>query len=279
MTSVQKMIKYAAMAFAIFLIVNIISAIIIGLYTLGNVFGLVSSTNETITEDLKVISGEIYEISTLKINVGFTNLYIKTGEKFRVETNNSNISYKENNGSVIIKEKTSKWLNINHNTENSLTVYLPKDMKALDEVKIENGAGTVNIDSLETQRLYLEVGAGKVHIEDIIATQEAKIDGGAGKIEIKSGKINNLDLNMGVGETIIQAEITGKSDIDAGIGNLEISLYGDKEDYKIDSNKGLGKIKIDNRDVTGDDLSFGYGENYIKIDGGVGNITVDFEQR
>ena len=50
MTSAQKVIKYAAMAFAIFLIVNIISAIIIGLYILGNAFGLVNSMENTITD-------------------------------------------------------------------------------------------------------------------------------------------------------------------------------------------------------------------------------------
>ncbi len=278
MTSVQKIIKYVAMAFAIFLVVNIISAIIIGLYTVVNVLGLVNSTKNTITEDLKVISDEITEISTLKIDLEFTNLHIKTGEKFKVETNNSNISYKKNNGSVVIKEENHNWLSNTNNGDSNLIIYIPEDMIALDEVKIDGGAGIVNIDSLKTRKLYLEVGAGKVHIENIIATQGAKIDGGAGKIEIQSGKINNLDLDMGVGTTIIQAEIIGKSNIDAGVGKLDIKIYGEKEDYKIDIDKGLGSIRINNKEVTGNSLSYGYGENYIKIDGGVGNITIDFER-
>lgn len=278
MTSAQKIIKYVAMAFAIFLIVNIFSAILIGLYTLGNAFGLVNSNENTIMEDLKTISSEIYEISTLKIDLGYTNLHIKTGEEFKVETNNPKISFSENNGSVVIKEEKNNWLSNGNNQESCLIIYIPEDMLDLDEIKLEAGAGEVTIDTLKTQGLYFNLGAGKVNIENITVTQEAEIDGGAGKIEIKSGKINNLDLDMGVGETILQAEITGKSDIDAGIGNLDINLYGEKENYKIDADKGIGSIKINNREVTGDSQVFGYGENYIKIDGGIGNITINFKE-
>lgn len=278
MTSAQKIIKYVAMAFAIFLIVNIFSAILIGLYTLGNAFGLVNSNENTIMEDLKAISSEVYEISTLKIDLGYTNLHIKTGEDFRVETNNSKISFSENNGSVVIKEEKHNWLANGNNQESSLIIYIPEDMLALDEIKLEAGAGEVTIDTLKTQGLYFNLGAGKVEIESLTVTQDAKINGGAGKIEIKSGKINNLDLDMGVGETILQAEITGKSDIDAGIGNLDINLNGEKENYKIDADKGIGSIKINNREVTGESQVFGYGENYIKIDGGIGNITIDFKE-
>lgn len=141
MTSAQKVIKYAAMAFAIFLIVNIISAIIIGLYILGNAFGLVNSMENTITDS-------------------------------------------ENNGSVVIKEENHNWLSNGNNRESSLIIYIPEDMIALDEIKLEAGAGEITIDTLKTQGLYFNLGAGKVHIENIIATKEAKIDGGVGNITI-----------------------------------------------------------------------------------------------
>ena len=37
-------------------------------------------------------------------------LDIKTGDDFKVETNNSNITFEENNGSVKIKEENRNWL-------------------------------------------------------------------------------------------------------------------------------------------------------------------------
>ncbi len=277
MTSIQKVIKYVAMAFAIFLIVNIISGIIIGLYTLGNVFGLMDSTQDTITKDIRVISSEISEIATLKIELGFTNLHIKTGEEFKVETNNSNISYEENNGSVVIKEKTFQWLGFKPNMESSLIVYLPKDIMALDEVKIEGGAGAINIDSLIVQELYLELGAGEVKIENIDVSEELKIDGGAGRTELKHSKVNNLDANLGVGEFTYNGLLLGNTDIDSGVGSVRLDLTDDIKNYTIDIDKGLGNVTLNGKNIETNRVH-GTGNNHIKIDGGVGNIMIDFEK-
>ena len=38
---------------------------------------------------------------------------------------------------------------------------------------------------------------------------------------------------------------------------------------------GLGSIKIDGKDISNGEI-FGNGENYIEVDGGVGNIKIDF---
>lgn len=279
MTTAQKVIKYAATAFAIFLIVNIMSAILIGLYIVGNIFGLVNSTKNTITEDLNAISGENTEISTLKIDLGFTDLHIKTGEEFKVETNNSNISYKENNGRVIIKEENFKWSGFNHNTESKLIIYLPKDRRVLNEVKIKGGAGTVNIDSLKVEELHLEVGAGEVKIENVNVnvSKELKIDGGAGKTELEHSEVNNLDANLGVGEFTYSGILTGNTDIDSGIGNIKINLTDDIKNYTIDIDKGLGNVTIDGKNIETNRVH-GTGKQGIKIDGGVGNINIDFEK-
>ena len=183
MTTAQKIIKYVAIAFAIFLIFTIISAILSGGYSLLNALGLIHSNKNIVTEDVKVISSEVKEVSTLNIDLAFTNLHIKTGDSFKVETNNSKITFEENNGSVTIKEKNRNWLN--NNIQSNLIIYIPEDMTQINETKIETGAGKVNIEKLNTKELYLQLGAGDVHIENIIVTKEAKIDGGARKDRIK----------------------------------------------------------------------------------------------
>ena len=180
MTTTQKIIKYFALGFAACLIITIISAILSGGYALLNAFGLIHTNKNIITEDLKVISTKVDEVSTIKIDLAFTNLYIKVGDNFKVETNNPQITFEEKNGSVKIKEKNRNWLNNNSKASN-LIIYIPEDMIALDETNIETGAGKINIEKLNTQSLYLELGAGDVHIENVIATGETKIDGGARK--------------------------------------------------------------------------------------------------
>lgn len=275
MTTAQKVIKYLATAFAVFLIITIISAILSGGYALLSALGLIHTNKDIVTENLKVISKEVKEVTTLKIDLAYTNLDIKTGDDFKVETNNSKITFEENNGSVKIKEENRNWLK-NDNISSDLIIYIPEDMIAIDEIKIQTGAGKINIEKLNTQRLYLELGAGDVYIENVIATGETKIDGGVGKTELKSCEINNLKASLGMGEFTFSGKLTGKSEIDSGVGAINIDLIDNKNNYKIDVSKGLGNVTLDGQKLETDRV-YGIGENYLDIDGGIGEIKIDFE--
>ena len=275
MTTAQKVIKYLATAFAVFLIITIISAILSGGYALLSALGLIHTNKDIVTENLKVISKEVKEVTTLKIDLAYTNLDIKTGDDFKVETNNSNITFEENNGSVKIKEENRNWLK-NDNISSNLIICIPEDMIAIDETKIQTGAGKINIEKLNTQSLYLELGAGNVYIENVIATGETKIDGEVGKTELKYCEINNLKANLGMGEFIFSGKLTGKSEIDSGVGAINIDLIDNKNNYKIDVSKGLGNVTLDGQKLETDRV-YGIGENYLDIDGGIGEIKIDFE--
>lgn len=275
MTTAQKVIKYLATAFAVFLIITIISAILSGGYALLSALGLIHTNKDIVTENLKVISKEVKEVTTLKIDLAYTNLDIKTGDDFKVETNNSKITFEENNGSVKIKEENRNWLK-NDNISSDLIICIPEDMIAIDEIKIQTGAGKINIEKLNTQRLYLELGAGDVYIENVIATGETKIDGGVGKTELKSCEINNLKASLGMGEFTFSGKLTGKSEIDSGVGAINIDLIDNKNNYKIDVSKGLGNVTLDGQKLETDRV-YGIGENYLDIDGGIGEIKIDFE--
>ena len=275
MTTAQKVIKYLATAFAVFLIITIISAILSGVYALLSALGLIHTNKDIVTENLKVISKKVKEVTTLKIDLAYTNLDIKTGDDFKVETNNSKITFEENNGSVKIKEENRNWLN-NNNMSSNLIIYIPEDMIAIDETKIQTGAGKINIEKLNTQRLYLELGAGDVYIENVIATGKTKIDGGVGKTELKSCEINNLKANLGMGEFTFSGKLTGKSKIDSSVGAINIDLIDNKNNYKIDVSKGLGNVTLDGQKLETDRV-YGIGENYLDIDGGIGEIKIDFE--
>lgn len=57
---------------------------------------------------------------------------------------------------------------------------------------------------------------------------------------------------------------------------MDITLNGDKENYKILGDKGIGSLKIDGISQ-GDNIAYGSGDSVIKVDGGVGSINIDFE--
>lgn len=271
MTTAQKIIKYLAIAFAMFLIVTIISTILGVIYGFANVLGLRRNNNEIIGE-MKSVELEQGEVKRLDIEVAYTNLIIKTGESLKVETNNNKIECKKSNTHIQIKEKNYNWFS--GNNEGNIIVYIPQNLE-FDEVKIDAGAGKITIESLNTKKLKFELGAGETEINNLNVTRNCEIDGGAGNINILSGGINNLDLDMGIGEVNLTAMLEGRNDINAGIGNLNIMLQGNKDEYEIKTKKGLGSVEIDGREME-DNQVFGDGENYIEIDGGMGNIKVDF---
>lgn len=269
MTDVQKIIKYIAIAFAVYLIVMIFSAIIFGIACIGNIFG-----EEKTLDNMEELKVESKEFQSLEIDISAANLIIKNGETWKVETNNAYMEIKEASNKLTVKEKTHGLWNANGETQ--LIVYLPTNTD-LKEVKIKTGAGKITIDDIACQNLKLDLGAGKVSIENLIVKQETEIDGGAGEIEILNGALKNLDLDMGVGKVSITSALTGKSDIDAGVGELNINILGKKEDYSFDIDKGVGAITIDGETISAKE-KMGTGQNKLEIDGGVGNIKIEFNQ-
>lgn len=268
MTQTQKIIKYCAIALAVSLIVGIFY-VFLGI--VSNVFDF-SINSENNQSKIETMSNEISE---LDIELGFSKLTFKVDNEFKIETNNEYINVKEKNNKVIISEKKRFFHFDEINAET--IVYLPKD-KIFDYVSIETGSGTINISSLKTNNLELDLGAGSIKIEELNVFVEADIDSGAGKLEISSSNINNLDLDMGVGEVFFEGIITGKSDIDAGIGALNIKLLNSINNYKFIVNKGIGEIKINNEKVD-NNYESPMGNNVINIEGGIGSILVDTIER
>lgn len=268
----QKVIKYIAIAFAIFLIVTIVSSVLAGFYAISGILGL-KKAHEIKSTDIKGIEFLDNNINRFEIDLAYSNLTIKKGETLRVETNNTRVKCKQRNNELEIKEENYHMFFNNDNLD--VIIYVPETIN-IKEVEINNGAGEINIESLYTEKLEFDLGAGKTNIDKLIVTRECNINGGAGKLDILSGLINNLDLDMGVGEVNLSSILTGKNDIDAGVGNLNINLQNGKENYTIRVNKGIGNVKIDGNSFT-DGKIFGSGANYMEVDGGIGNIKIEFK--
>lgn len=254
-------------------IITIISAVLLScVYIFMNVFGL--TQKDITTENLRTISSEVEKIVSLKIDISSTNLIIQSGNEFKVETNNTRISFNNNNGSIKIIEKSGSSF---YNAYSDLIVYIPDDITIIDEINIESGAGKVNIESLNARDLYLKIGSGDSHIENVKITQEAEIIGGIGKTEFKSCEINNLVGSFGVGKFTFSGKMIGRSEIDSGIGAIDLYLIGNEQEYSIDVSKGIGNI-IFNGNKIYKDGKYGNGANSLDIDGGSGEIKINFTQ-
>lgn len=266
MTTTQKVIKYMAMAFAVFLAVSIIGGIlgVFGLFS--GLFGDDAVLGEATTY---TVSGDI---TRLDIQINAADFTIEEADAFSVKSNLKNLTVKDNDGVLTIKE--DKKYGISY-TDAMLILYIPADT-VFDKIDITTGAGRLTVDTLSADALDLKLGAGEVAIDSLTANSAASIEGGAGKITIKGGILHNLDLNMGVGQLYLTAAILGKSDLELGIGKTDITLIGIKEDYKIDAEKGIGNIIIDGEAAT-NYAGSGNGENVIDIEGGIGSINLTFK--
>lgn len=270
MNSSQKIIKNLAIALGIFLTIFIISMIIGGIYLITSVFSIKS--DNSIDKEINTLWMQNNEnVISLDIDIKFSNLTIKNGDKFLVESNNKNIKYKYNNSSLEVEE--IKYNLFNNSDVGEVIITIPSNIR-LDSVDIDNGAGSLNIENINANKFNLDLGAGVTIIDNIIV-DSADIDSGAGKFIIKFGKINNLDFDMGAGTAEITSIITGNNQINSGVGNLKLNLIDNIENYKIKINKGIGKVEIDNKEVSDNEI-VGTGLNFINISGGIGTITVNF---
>lgn len=271
MTSAQKVIKYCAIAFAILIIVNIIGAIYFGLSVFSGALGLRS--NSKVTEELHDLDLNGTEVFALDIDLLSANLTIKKGEQIKVQTNSNDITIKQKRTELLVKEKEYRWHLKNENKE--VVIYLPEMM--FDKVTIETGAGKINIDEINTKEIDFDFGAGKVDIRKLNASHDAEFDGGAGEVNILSGSIRNLDLDLGVGKFFLKSTLVGNTKIDAGVGEVDLRVLGNEEDYRVKVSKGIGSIRLNGNSVN-DNTTYGMGDNKIEIDGGVGSLSLAFER-
>ena len=267
MTNFQKTVKYIAMAFAIFLTVSIIGGILSMFGLFGGFFG-----GDAVTEDIKTYSVSS-EIQSLEVKINAADFTIKQGESFSVESNLKHLTVEDKNG-VLTIEETRKFAHTY--TGAILTLYIPADA-VFERANIITGAGRLTVDSLSAATINFELGAGEVTIDTLVAASDIDIDGGAGKITISGGALHNLDLDMGVGQLNLTSALTGESDFDLGVGESNITIIGNKDDYKLDIEKGLGNITVDGTSVS-NIKGQGNGNNSIEFSGGIGAINLKFKE-
>ena len=275
MTTLQKAIKYLALAFAIFLTVTIIGGILSAVGLLGSLFSDDDADWGDVIGETKTYT-VTSEVSDLNIQIIAADFYIKDGSGFSVESNLKNLEVDEKNGCLTLKDLTKIKLSGSNTYENAvLTIYVPAGT-VFDNVNIKTGAGRFTVDILSAETIGFELGAGDVSISKLIAEKSADIDGGAGRITVANGALKDLDLDMGVGQLNLTSALKGDCQLDLGVGESNITLIGSKEDYKLELEKGLGSISVDGEAVS-DFGSSGNGTNKVEINGGVGAINVKFQ--
>lgn len=271
MNQAQKIIKYLAIAFGLYLAINIIGWVIFGIFSIAGISKIAEISQEDITTI--TYSQEFEDVENLDFEIKYAQIYVKAGETLKIEADKVNDDWKINKDGKTLKiSNVGKSWNINNEIP-ILVIYLPEELQ-LNKVEIESGAGETNIEYLNSKSIELNLGAGKVSINNI-ASEKASIECGAGEVIIKNADLTNVRLEAGIGRLEYSGYIRGISNIECGIGELDLNLAGG-EIYSISAEKGIGEITINGESIKKDAV-VGNGENKIDIEGGIGAIKVKIE--
>lgn len=278
----QKVIKYGAMAFAIYLAIMIISIIIFGItaiFGIGAGIEAISNNmgNSADNDKLLTYTQEYTEIESLDIDLSKSGLEIRTGDSFKVEFINvsKDLSTKLNdaNKELKIEDKPLKLFeNINSNSK--VIVYIPNDYE-LKSIKLDLvGVSGAYMEGFKTAKLEVDMGAGKYEINNVQATN-MDVESGAGETIIRNSSFDNLEFNGGVGKATINCKISNRGEIESGVGKLEVNLIGSKDDYKLRAETGIGNLTIDGNKVRDGEV-VGTGNANIKVEAGIGETSINF---
>lgn len=271
MTHAQKIIKYFAIAFAIFLIIAIIGGIVRGISFAVNVFG----DNDTVSvADLK--DYKLKDVNKLYVDIDAADIKVVCGESFSLKSNHENLKVEEYAGKLSITDSNQSWDIFDKKYQVEITI--PENAN-LETVTLDAGAGKVLLENFKTEELNLILGAGEVKLNKLDVTAKTEIEGGAGEITATDCSFANLDMEIGVGECNLTAWALGDSQIECGVGEANLTFFKDTDnDYTVSVSKGLGSVEVDGRSV-GDEEKVGNGKNRLDIDCGVGAVDIKFENK
>lgn len=295
MSELQKVIKYVAMGFAIFLAVSIISGIITAVVHVTGYF----SDNGGETVDIVKEFDSVRDIR-IEMKAGELNIKEGTGDKIYVEVVNAREDFEVNlssNGSLVIKDKKEffRFINFDGSRKTVVTVSLPKDFVA-ERMNVEAGAGGIKISDVRANRLSIDLGAGNTNIKNIrvdkldmnagagniygtnLYAEDVDIDGGVGNITLEEVEFYNTDVDSGVGNVEIAGLLYGKNEFDGGVGETRLRIANSSDAYRVRVEKGLGSIRINGEKYSNVNWNNTTAENSIFAKGGVGNIIIEFER-
>ena len=159
-----------------------------------------------------------------------------------------------------------------------------------ENLDIEMGVGTLEIAEGDVKQAEVTIKQSQgtsVYVDEdstlCVQTEDGVSLNGDEKIKIvipKGMAIGKLDLDVGAGSATIGELTCNQYDIDCGVGEVKLELYGKRTDYNFNLDCGVGQVQLGNETISGLG-SEKYEENKnangkVKIECGAGEVTVSF---
>lgn len=199
-----------------------------------------------------------YQPTELDIELKYDELVFEEGDGYSVKVYNDtgdDVTVKESADTLKVRstKRTSK--------ARKVCISYPKDVK-LKKLEIEMGAGTAYFNrDIQTEKLEVEMGAGEFESNALVTAKEA-------------------DLQIGTGSMIFTDLSAGKTDGECGLGELDLTMTGEQEDYNYDLECGIGNLDVGSDSYSGlgreKSISNTGAGRKIDLECGMGNVSVKF---
>lgn len=221
-------------------------------YTLTTVTAEQDNTAVEIDAGLGAIKTEFYDGEKIEITYPVSKVY-----KTEITERDGKLTYAVKN----------KWYAsfFNFSATPETVIKLPKNK--VFEMKIDLGAGTVNLTGGVYANLDIDVSAGRLDAAGVTC-ERLDCDVSAGTVKLDGVNCSVLNCDVSAGKLEINSLICPDIDADVSAGRLEISVDGTKSEYTIISSVSAGSCNVsDQTGTTGKKL---------KVDCSAGSIDVSF---
>lgn len=292
----HKLIKVAAMIFAVDLFIVIASGITTVFVMGTEVFDNAGSNNKI------NFTKEFEDIKSIKVESGDISVTILPTDKEQImvkaEHVSKNVKARQIGDELVIDNcfyigDWFNWFN-DRNKMSSITIFLPKDITLL-EADIESGSGELDVRDMSVDNFMLDGGSGDITLSGISATEyeidlgsgdcvvkeskleDGELDSGSGKVYFKDCTIADTEFSTGSGSIEFDGKLLGENTFDGGSGALNVKLHNPITDYNIDIDLGSGNGYINGKRID-DEYCEDHADcqNEIIIDGGSGRVDLDF---
>lgn len=232
-----------------------------------------------------VLSGNIdkYQLdggfSRIDIEVGGCTFTTRNSEDdafyFEVEKTDKFQAYVED-GILYVKSVTTSMSSKAQN-KCKIVFYVPAAYQ-FDHVRMELGAGMMDISDLHAGEASLEVGAGQIVTRGTVADQ-LELSVGMGGIELDGMSVNRLNISVGMGGVKAKGSVSGDIKAECSMGSVEMTLEGSRNDFNYTLDCAMGTIELGGEEYSGmavtKSISNGAGKS-IKADCSMGSMTIRF---
>jgi hypothetical protein len=237
------------------------------------------------------------DIKSLSLDITYGTVTIQEGDSFDIEVNGmpeDAVKDTVENGVWNISDTLDK-----SEAENEISVFgfkisssnshpfkaadikltVPEDY-VFENLDIILDAGTIKADNLSAQNADISVGAGSLKIDELTAGNKSSYSIDTGELIINDLYARDTNMNCGVGNLRASGVITGDNYVTCGIGNVDLDMDGDEEDYNYSIDCGIGTVIINSNTYSGVNSKTkknNNAENSFTLDCGIGKISLNIQ--